>query len=140
MFPQLAAGDGWALSVDPDALDDDELAAALMALHHSDAVRAAAKARLTAAFEARQVWANDGSRTAAAWLARHCGLPYGVARAEVRFARRLREMPATAEALAAGEVTAHHARRLAWLNRTQVAAAFADSEPLLAHMESGVVA
>ena len=40
-------------------------------------------------------------------------------------------MPATADALAAGDVTVHHARRLASLNRPSVADAFADSEPLL---------
>jgi hypothetical protein len=131
MFPLLAVGAGEALSVDPDAFDDDELAAALVALHRVDATLAAARARLTAAFEAQRGWAADGSRTAAAWLGRHCHLPSEAAQAEVRFARRLRDMPATAEALADGEVTVHHARRLAALNRPEVADAFAESEPLL---------
>jgi hypothetical protein len=131
MFPLLAVGAGEALSVDPDRLDDEALGAALVALHRVDSMLAAARARLTAAFEARQGWAADGSRTPAAWLARHCHVPDEAARAEVRFARRLRTMPATTDALAAGEVTVHHARRLSALNRPEVADAFADSEPML---------
>ena len=54
MFPLLEAGTGEALSVDPDALDDDTLAAALVALHRAEAQLAAVKARLTAAFDARR--------------------------------------------------------------------------------------
>ena len=131
MFPLLEAGTGEALSVDPDALDDDTLAAALVALHRAEAQLAAVKARLTAAFDARRVWAADGSRSAAAWLGRHCRLPGDTARGEVRLARRLRTMPATADALSAGEVTAHHARRLAALNRIDLADTFADGEALL---------
>ena len=120
-----------ALSVDPDALDDDALAAALVALHRLEAGVAAVKARVTAAFDARRVWAADGSRSAAAWLGRHCRLPGDAARGEVRFARRLRTMPATADALADGSVTAHHARRLAALNRPGLVDAFAAGEAVL---------
>lgn len=131
MFPMLAAGIDEALSVDLDQVDDAALGAALVALARSEAQLAAAKARVTAAFDARQAWASDGSRSAATWMSRHCRAPGEAARDEVRLARRLHTMPETARALAAGEVTAHHARRLAAINRPELAATFAESEPLL---------
>ncbi len=131
MFPLLEAGTDEALSVDPDDLDDDALGMALVALHRAEARLAAAKARLTASLDARRVWAADGSRSAAAWLGRRCHLPGDVARGEVRLARRLRTMPATGDALQEGGLTAHHAHRLASLNRPEVAEAFADGEAVL---------
>jgi Domain of unknown function (DUF222)/HNH endonuclease len=131
MFPDLASAVDDVLSVDTDGLDDDQLAAALLALHRAASRLAAAKARLTAAFDARRCWAHDGSTSAAAWLGRHRRVPGEQARAEVRLARRLRTMPATAAALAAGDITVAHAQRLASLNRPPLERAFAESEALL---------
>jgi Domain of unknown function (DUF222) len=57
--------------------------------------------------------------------------PLDDARGDVRLARRLRSMPATARALAAGDITLAHARRLATLCAPDTAAAFAEAEEFL---------
>jgi Domain of unknown function (DUF222) len=110
--PLTAAVDGL-LEVDPDTLDDAELAEAMVALHRQQARLAAATARLTATFEARRVWVDDGSRSCGAWVAQRCRLPIGQARAGVWLGRRLRAMPATAEVFAAGDISQRHAMVLA---------------------------
>ncbi len=101
--------------IDPDTLTGDELGAGLVDWHRSDARLAAAKARLTAAFEARRAYRADGSKTAAAWLARHTQASPAAMRAQTRLARRLRDIPATTAALAAGEISERHAEVLAGL-------------------------
>jgi hypothetical protein len=92
------------LGLDPDTLDDTELADAVVDLHRQTARLAAASHRLTAALDARRVWAGDGSRSCGDWVAHRCRLPVGQARAEVRLGRRLRHMPATAGAFAVGDI------------------------------------
>jgi len=64
-------------------------------------------------------------------LAHRTHLPRGVTSAEVRLARRLRTMPVTAAALAAGDISGDHAERLARANRPGLEAAFARDEELL---------
>jgi hypothetical protein len=119
---------------DPDTLTDDELGDGLVELHRLEARLAASKARWTAAFDARRAYADDGSKTAAAWLARKTrGCPAAM-RAQTRLARRLRHMPATTAALAAGEISERHAEVLAGLAgspRKAVADAFPEAEPKL---------
>jgi hypothetical protein len=83
------------LTLDPDSLDDAELADAVVRLHRHGARLAAATARLTAAMDTRRLWADDGSRSCGAWLAHRCRLPIGQARARAWLGRRLRSMPAT---------------------------------------------
>jgi Domain of unknown function (DUF222) len=119
------------LEVDPDALDDTELAAAVVGLHRQQARLAAAVTRLTAAADARRVWADDGSRSCGAWLAHRCRLPVGQARAEAWLGRRLRTMPATAEAFAAGDISLRHAMVLASLAGGRTAEYFVRDEAIL---------
>src|SRR5919109_1237526 len=120
--------------LDPSGLSDDELGGGLVEWHRLEARLVASKARLTAAFECRRAYAGDGSKTAAAWLARQTrGCPAAM-RAQTRLARRLRLMPVTAAALAAGEISERHAEVLAGLAgspRKVVADAFRDAEPKL---------
>jgi hypothetical protein len=111
--------------VDPDTLDGAELADAVVELHRQQARLAAATTRLTAVLEARRVYADDGSRSCGAWLAHHCRLPVGQARAQAWLGRRLRTMPATAEAFAAGEISQRHAAVLASLAAGRTAEFFA---------------
>src|SRR5690606_28315183 len=87
--------------------------------------------RLTAAVDARRPWAADGHRNTATWLAHVTRRSLGDAHREVRLARRLRAMPATAAALATGNLSAAHAHRLAALNTPEVAQDFADAEETL---------
>jgi Domain of unknown function (DUF222) len=119
------------LSLDPDTLDDADLADAVVGLHRQQARLAAATARLTAALDARQVWAGDGSRSCGAWVAHRCRLPVGQARAGARLGRRLRAMRATAEAFATGDIGQPHAAVLASLAAGRTAERFACDEVML---------
>jgi hypothetical protein len=119
------------LGTDPESLSDAELAEAMVELRRLEARLAAARTRLTAVFDARRVWAADGSRSAGAWLAHRCRLPSGQMRAEVRLARRLGHMAATVDAFAAGEIAEAHADRLAGLSVGRTAVCFARDEALL---------
>jgi hypothetical protein len=119
------------LALDPDTLDDRELAELAVAMHRQQSRLAAATIRVTAALDARGVWGEDGSRSCGAWLARRCRLPLGQARAEVRLGRRLSTMPETRAAFGAGDTTARHAAVLGSLNAGRTAALFARDEALL---------
>lgn len=117
--------------LDPDALGDYELSDALVDVRRVQARLAAVQARLTGAVEARRPWADEGFRSTATWLAHSDNTSVEAARAEVRLARRLRSMPVTRAALAAGDITADHAHKLASLNGPATAAAFSASEEFL---------
>ncbi len=119
------------LGVDPDTLDDTELADTVVALHRQQTRLTAAVTRLTAAADARRVWADDGSRSCGAWLAHRCRLPVGQARGDVWLGRRLRTMAATADAFAAGDISPRHAMVLASLAGGRTAEYFARDEALL---------
>jgi len=118
-------------TVDPDTLGDHELAETVVELHRQQSRLTAAVTRLTAALDARRVWADDGSRSCGAWVAHRCRLPGGQARAEAWLGRRLRKMPATAEAFAAGDISARHASLLAVLNGGRTVDYFARDEAML---------
>ena len=112
MFGSHAAGlaeavDGF-LGVDAGALSDGELADAMVGLRREQARLAAVVAELTAAFDARQVHAGDGSRSATDWIAVRARVPRAQAGREVREARRLRAMPATRTAFRNGHINAAH--------------------------------
>jgi hypothetical protein len=126
MFPRVD------VSVDdPAALSDEALGDALVELHRVEARLAAVKARVASEFDVRRVWAVDGSKSAAAWLARRCRAPIGEARAGLRLARRLRTMPATLGALSDGEIGVAQAHRLASLNVRPTDVAFQEAEESL---------
>ena len=119
------------LGVDVAALDDHTVADALIELRRVQARLAAVEARLIAAVDTRRHWASAGFRSTTPWLADSDNTALDDARGDVRLARRLRTMPATADALAAGDITVAHARRLAVINAPDVIAAFADAEDFL---------
>jgi hypothetical protein len=98
------------LDVDPDCVPDGELAEAMLSLRRQQARLAAVVAEQTAAFEARQVYGTDGSRSAIDWIAVHARLPRGPVAGEVRDARRLRSMHHTRAAFRAGDLSAALAR------------------------------
>jgi hypothetical protein len=127
----LALAVGALLRLEPDGLDDAELADVVVGLHRQQARLAAATARLTAEMDARRVWADDGSRSCGAWLAHRCRLPIGHARAQTWLARRLRTMSATAQAFAAGHISERHASVLASLAGGRTADFFARDEVAL---------
>jgi hypothetical protein len=60
-----------------------------------------------------QVWASEGDRSAAHWLARTTGSTVGAAVATVETARRLEELSATEDALRSGRLSAPQVEELA---------------------------
>jgi hypothetical protein len=117
--------------LDPASLSGEELGEALVRLHRAEARLAAARCQLIRAFDVQGTWRADGSKTAAAWLARKCRASIAGMRARCLLARRLRHMPATRDALAAGEITEGHAEMLADLSgspRKAVSSGFGDVE------------
>lgn len=126
----LEAGTDEALTLDPDELDDDTLAAALVALHRAEARwRRPRPARPPASTPGGPGPPTGHGRPppGSAGTAGSPATPPG-ARCDWRAACA---RWATAAALGAGEVTAHHAHRLAALNRPELAEAFAEGEALL---------
>ena len=103
------------VDADPDAASDGELAEAMVGLRREQARLAAVVAELTAAFDARQTFAADGSRSATDWIAVHARLPRPQVAGEVRDARRLRSMPETRGAFQTGDISPAHVRVLARL-------------------------
>jgi hypothetical protein len=128
--PLASAIDGL-LELDPDTLGDDELTQTVISLHRQQARLAAAVTQMTAAADARRLWADDGSRSCGAWVAHRCRLAAGHARGEVWLGRRLRTMPATAEALATGDISLRHAMVLASLAGGRTTEFFARDEAIL---------
>lgn len=73
----------------------------------------AARTSCTRAWDAQATWSIDGAHSGATWLACHTHQARGHAAATIRLGRALRDMPATAEAFDAGEISATKARLLA---------------------------
>jgi hypothetical protein len=128
--PLDAAVDALA-ALEADGLDGPGAAEVLVEVRRVRARLAAFEARLVARVDRARPWADEGYRSTAGWLAASDNSCMGDARADVRLARRLGSMSATAAALAGGDITAAHARRLATLAGPDTAGAFADAEQFL---------
>jgi hypothetical protein len=103
-------------------------------VHRAQTVLAALKARLMAAADTRRAYADDGSKTAAAWLAKECNAAPAAIRREALVGRRLRKMPSTDEAFATGAIGADQVlvlTKLASSPRAVVAISFPEAEGLL---------
>jgi Domain of unknown function (DUF222) len=119
------------LALDPDALTDPELDEAMIAAHRQTHRLAAVRARLLSRWDRRGVWTGDGSRSAAARLARDTHTSVSTAGRELGRARTLEAMPHTATALASGELSPDHVDLLGSANDGARRPVFADHEPLL---------
>jgi len=99
------------VGVDVHSLTDAELVADLVEVRRQiDRLEAAWLARV-AVFDARHVYADDHAASSAAWLRSVCRLSPGDAASRVRSARRLRDqLPVTATALGAGDISWPHAK------------------------------
>lgn len=95
---------------DPAALADGE---AIQLLHRCQARLDAVTTRAAAAFETGGEWAEDGGRSAAAWITAQCRIPEGTARKELRLGRALRHLPATEAAWVAGDIAEAHVSAMA---------------------------
>jgi hypothetical protein len=119
------------LALDPDTLTDTELHEVVVGLERQAHRLAGARAKLTAVWDGRQIWADDGSRSPGHRLAREATMSVAAAKSEVRRARALRTMPATAAALAAGDLSPDHVDVLARANDGARRVLFTDHEQLL---------
>ena len=66
-----------------------------------------------AAFDASGQWAVDGATSVGAWIAKETLCDAGQGHRDARLARRLRDMPETDAALAAGDISTDHAHAIA---------------------------
>src|SRR5918992_6039593 len=104
------------LGLDPNELCDGELHELVVAVQRQSHRLAAVRARLISSWDARGVWMDDGSRSAAHRLSREASTSVGSARTELRRARALRSMPHTADAVASGALSPDHVDLLAGAN------------------------
>ena len=123
--------------LDLDGLDDDSLHAVTVGLQRAGERLRLAAGRCLARWDARQVWAADQSRSAAARLSREVNVSMRTARRELRRARRLGDVPATSAAVAEGRLSIDHVDLLA---RAQHAAPerFAADEEMLVGQCAGL--
>jgi hypothetical protein len=119
------------LDVDPSELTDDELHEFVTALQRQRHRLAAIAATAISAWDRRLVWADNGARSAATRLANETSASPSSTSTEVRRARRLRSMPATAAALASGDLSPDHVDLLARADCPWRSASFADHEVTL---------
>ncbi|MCU1352819.1 MAG: endonuclease [Acidimicrobiales bacterium] len=120
-----------AAAADPAGRSDAELSAVMLDFGRLEAQVLAAKARVTAEWDARRVWAADGAVSGGSWLGHRGEVSRADAHRQVRMARRLAAMPLTTAALDAGEVGTTKAAMLARACRPEVAKAFAGAEAML---------
>ncbi|MCU1455895.1 MAG: endonuclease [Acidimicrobiales bacterium] len=120
-----------ALSHDPVAASEGELSDALLEVQRLKGQLHAIEAKLTAAWDARMVWAADGALSGGAWLAHRGEASRAEAQAQVRTARRLTHMPHTTAALEAGEIGAAKSRLLASARRDELVERFDECEEML---------
>jgi hypothetical protein len=118
-------------TLDPDALSDAELDEAVVALQRQRNRLGAVAARVLGRWDRRRVWASDQSRSAATRLARDTRCSITTARVELRRARQLQSMPATAAAVTNGDLSLDHIDLLGRANQPWRDLVFADHEPTL---------
>ncbi len=118
-------------AIDLDRLCDDELNACVLDLQDGISRLAAAQARLLARWDARKLWADDGSKAAGARLARDTETCKRTAYGLLRRARQLTSMPVVADAFTAGDLNADQVDVLVRVNVPRRRALFTRDEQLL---------
>src|SRR4051794_3348024 len=94
--------------IDPTELTDGELADSIREVYVAEQRLAAVRARLLGEFDARGACREAGALTTKAWLEHTLRMSPGDALIARRAGRTVRELPALAEAFAAGQTTARH--------------------------------
>jgi hypothetical protein len=94
---------GYLAAADAAALAAETQAACLRGLERTDAIAAAARASLLAAFTAGQGYPADADYSARAWLMHRTGITRGAAASHTTWARRAGTHPRVVAALAAGD-------------------------------------
>ena len=116
---------------DPNTFTDEEAVDAVVELAKLRDAFAAYEARVIRRFESGRVYAADGAKNAAVWMAIRTRADKKESGARAWLGRALEKMPAAAEAWAAGEIGACHVRRLAKARNHRTAALFDRDEAML---------
>ncbi len=124
--------------VDVGVLDDAALSAFVLELQEQADRLEALRLRVLGEWDARAVWALDGACSGAAWLSAHGSVARAPMSGLLHDARRLRCMPATAEAVGEGRLAPAKARLLARAVNERTRDAFARDEKALVGALSGV--
>jgi hypothetical protein len=124
------------LEVDVRFLTDTQVHDLTVGLQRQASRLAAARANAVGSWDARRIWAADGSKSARARLARECGMDPDTAGADIGRARKLRTMPVTAAALADGLLSLDTVDLLARANTGDRRPLFARDEQLLVNLVS----
>ena len=131
MLDELASALDGLAATDLDLLTDPELHDRVVGLRGEVSRLQSIVSATVSAWDARHVWAGDGSKTPSARLGRDCRLSPEAAHREVRRARSLRGMPATAAAFAAGTISSDHVDALRSVATPEFAGLFARDEQML---------
>ncbi len=107
-----AAVDAFCGGFVPDVLTASQAADAVRRLSALERKVVAAKGRAARRVDVSSMWKHAGHRNAAEWMASQTGDPVGAAASLLDTAKRLEGCPATADAFAAGEVSAAAAREI----------------------------
>ena len=101
------------LSADPALLETDDLRRSLDEIIRWERRIVSARLRMLAELNRRNVWKHDGAGSAADWAATRLRSGSRTAREQVDIAEKLTAMPATADAMAAGELSVEQGAALA---------------------------
>ncbi len=118
-------------TLDAPGLQDAELHELVVAVQRERARLGAVAAALLGRWDARRIWAGDGSRSAAARLSRETACSPATASVEMRRARQQRDLPATMAAIGRGELSLDHIDLLGRANQAHRAAHLARDEAFL---------
>jgi hypothetical protein len=103
---------GWLAAADAASLTTAEQADTLRALERAASLQTAAQAKVLHTFYVQDGCADDGHRSARAWLQWQTRVTGGAAAGAIGWMRRLSAHPAVAGALAAGRISASWARQI----------------------------
>jgi Domain of unknown function (DUF222) len=109
----IAALETTSHALDPACLDGHDAVALVELAARGERICAAIKARAARRVEETRVWREGGHRSAAHFVAETAGTTVGAASRALETARALEELPATAEAFSAGELSETQAADIA---------------------------
>lgn len=115
-------------SIETDEVSRTEALDALLRLERAGERLQATIGGLATDLESRDAHRADSAPSMASWLAARTGQARNAAGSRMHLARKLRSMPATAEAVGAGDITHSHAQVLARALNPRTAEAFARDE------------
>jgi hypothetical protein len=99
--------------LEPDTFDVAQAKRAIDLCTRAERLVSASRSRLARRVERAVVWKRDRHRSAAHWLASATGTSVGAAMRSLETARRLEELPETADAFRAGELSESQAYEIA---------------------------